>query len=136
MLVGAAFAKPSAVPILLLVSVLFVLVNVTLERLTSSILEKLLSKRTSREIFLAVFVLAMVSLNLLNPLMQKYGSRGKSTFLKILTYILWLPGALAGNAVEASVHGNYQTFAIALAGLLCWLAALSLLLWRRFAAQF
>jgi hypothetical protein len=136
MLVGAAFAKPSAMPILLLVSVLFVLVNVTLERLTSSILEKLLSKRRSREIFLTVFVLAMVSLNLLNPLMQKYGSEAKSYFLKILPYIVWLPGSLSGNAVQASMHGNYRAFLLAFSGLLCWFVVLTLLLWRRFTAQF
>jgi hypothetical protein len=136
MLVGAAFAKLSAVPTLLLVSVLFVLVNVTLERLTSSILEKLLSKRRSREIFLTVFVLAMVSLNLLNPLMQKYGSEAKSYFLTILPYIVWLPGSLSGNAIQASMHGNYRSFLFAFSGLLCWFVLLTLLLWRRFAAQF
>jgi len=136
MLVGAAFAKPSSVPILLLVSVLFVLVNVTLERLTSSILEKLLSKRRSREIFLTVFVLAMVSLNLLNPLMQKYGSEAKPYFLNILPYIAWLPGSLSGNAIQAGMHGNYREFLLAFSGLLCWFVVLTLLLWRRFAAQF
>jgi hypothetical protein len=136
MLVGAAFAKLSAVPVLLLVSTVFVSVNVTLERLTGSILEKLLAKRKSREIFLAVFVLSMVSLNLLNPLMQKYGSVAKSHFLNILPYIAWLPGSLAGNAVQASLRGNYSTFLMALSGLLCWFAVLSWLLWRRFATQF
>jgi hypothetical protein len=136
MLVGAAFAKLSAAPILLLVSVLFVLVNVTLERLTGSILEKLLSKRRSREIFLTVFVLAMVSLNLLNPLMQKYGSEAKPYFLNILPYIVWLPGSLSGNAVQAGMHGNYRSFLLAFSGLFCWFVVLTLLLWRRFAAQF
>jgi hypothetical protein len=136
MIVGVALWKLSMVPLLLLISVLFVLLNVTMERLTSSVLEKLLSKRKSREIFLALFVLAMVSLNLLNPLMQKYGSDAKPHFPKIVPYITWLPGSLAGNSFEASVHGNYRSSAIALAGLLCWLIVLSLFLWRRFAAQF
>lgn len=136
MIAGVAFTKISAVPVLLLVSGLFVLLNVTLERLSGSVLEKLLSKRKSREIFLAVFVLAMVSMNLLNPMMQRYGAQSKSHFLQILPYISWLPASLAGNAVDASVRGNYQHMLMALAGLLCWVGVLSLLLWRRFAAQF
>lgn len=48
MLAGAARARAGVVPAMLLVSVLFVLVNVTIERLVGSWLEKILAKRRSR----------------------------------------------------------------------------------------
>ena len=52
MVAGAAVARLGVVPVMLLVSVLFVLMNVTLERLVGSWLEKLLAKRRTRELFL------------------------------------------------------------------------------------
>jgi ABC-2 type transport system permease protein len=132
MLAGAARAQAGVVPAMLLVSVLFVLVNVTIERLVGSWLEKILARRRSREIFLGVFILSMVSLNFLNPLLQKYGRSARPRILEVLPYISWLPGSLAGNAVGAAAAANHRGVLSAAAGLLVWLVVTSGLLWQRF----
>lgn len=136
MLIGAATASPAVLPAMLLASVLFVLVNVTIERLLGSWVEKILAKRRSREIFLGVFILSMVSLNFLNPLLQRYGSSARPRILEILPYISWLPGSLAGNIVNAAAIANHRGVLLGAAGLLVWLVVTSGLLWQRFETQY
>jgi ABC-2 type transport system permease protein len=136
MIAGAATARRSIVPAMLMVSLLFVLLNVTIERLIGSWLEKLLAKRRTRELFLGIFVLCMVSLNFLNPAIQRWGHGAQPKILEIIPYLSWLPGSLAGNAVAASAIGNLRGFWPGVAGLLVWTMISSTLLWRRFAAQF
>ena len=132
MMAGAATARAGVVPAMCLVSALFVLVNVTIERLVGSWLEKILAKRRSREVFLGLFILSMVSLNFLSPLLQRYGEAARLRILEMLPYISWLPGSLAGNAVGAAATGNPRAALSAAAGLLVWLVVTSGLLWQRF----
>ncbi len=136
MVVGAVVARISIVPALLLVVSLFVLLNVTLERLLGSWLEKVLARRRSRELFLGFFVLAMVSMNFLSPAMQRYGDSARPKVLHFVPYLWWLPGSLAGNAVGGAATANLHAVFIGVAGLLLWLAVLSTLLWLRFKAQY
>ena len=77
---GGTTVRISVVPVLLLVCLLFVLLNVTLERLIGSWLEKILAKRRARELFLGLFILSMVSLNFLSPLLQQYGHSARPKF--------------------------------------------------------
>ncbi|HKM83067.1 MAG TPA: hypothetical protein VJY15_19175 [Candidatus Acidoferrum sp.] len=136
MVLGAAVARPEALPVMAGVSVLFVLINVTLERLIGSWLEKILAKRKTRELFIGLFVLSMVSLNFLNPLLQRYGRAASPKILEYLPYLAWLPGSLAGSAVAGSVRGDPRAILLGMAGLCVWLGVTSGLLWRRFAAQY
>jgi ABC-2 type transport system permease protein len=136
MIAGAATARWNVVPAMVLVSLLFVLINLTLERLVGSWLEKLLSRRRTRELFLGLFVLSMVSLNFLNPVLQKWGRGATPKLLAVTPYLSWLPGSLAGSAVGAAVRANLRGYSLAMAGLLAWTVVSSALLWRRFAAQY
>jgi ABC-2 type transport system permease protein len=136
MVLGAAVARPEVLPVMACVSVLFVLMNVTLERLIGSWLEKILAKRKTRELFIGLFVLSMVSLNFLNPVLQRYGNAARPKILEYLPYLAWLPGSLAGSAVAGSVRGDPRAILLGTAGLLVWLGVTSGLLWRRFAAQY
>ena len=136
MIAGVATAEPRVLPAALLASLLFVLVNLTLERLIGSWLEKILAKRRTRELFLGLFILSMVSLNFLNPLLQRMGRGARPKFLEILPYLAWLPGSLAGNSLKAAVIGNLRGYSVAVAGLAVWTVVSSVLLWRRFAAQY
>ncbi len=136
MLLGAAVARPEVLPVMAGVSVLFVLMNVTLERLIGSWLEKILARRKTRELFIGLFVLSMVSLNFLNPVLQRYGRAASPKILGYLPYLAWLPGSLAGSAVAGAVHGDPRAFLLGTAGLFVWLGVTSGLLWRRFAAQY
>jgi len=136
MTAGATVAKPGLLPAVLLVVLLFVMFNVTLERLLGSWLERLLSRRRTREIFLALFVLSMVSLQFIAPLFNRYGAVLRPLSLRFLPYIAWFPPSLAGRALAGVVQLQPAAFLVSSATFLLYLAVLSALLWRRFAAQY
>jgi ABC-2 type transport system permease protein len=136
MLIGAAVGRISVLPAIALVSLFFIVINVTLERLMGSWLEKLLSKRKSRELFIALFVMCMVSLNFINPAIQRYGQGAKPKLLELVPYLSWLPGSLAGNAVGAAVKADLSSYSLNIAGLLVWAVIASIFLWQRFATQY
>jgi ABC-2 type transport system permease protein len=136
MLAGAASARLNVAPVMLLGSVLFILWNLTLERLVGSWVEKILTKRKTRELFVGVFVLSMVSLNLVTPLMHKMGRGGRFRLLHYVPYLSWLPGSLAGNAIRDAIVADFRGVTIAIGSLFAWALLTSALLWRRYAAQF
>jgi ABC-2 type transport system permease protein len=136
MIAGAAAANYSVVPAMILASILFVLINLTLERLIGSWMEKLLAKRRTQELFIGLFILSMVSLNFINPLLQRGGLGAKPQFFQITPYLNWLPGSLAGNAMKAVASANLRGYWLAIAGLAVWAVAASAFLWQRFAALY
>lgn len=136
MTAGAGTANYSVVPAMLLVSLLFVLINLTLERLIGSWMEKILAKRRTRELFIGLFILSMISLNFINPVLQRWGRGATPRFFQIIPYLNWLPGSLAANAVKAAVSANPQGYSLAMTGLAAWAVAASAFLWQRFAALY
>lgn len=136
MIAGAASARIAMVPLLIVVSSLFILLNVSLERLIGSWLEKLLAKRRMRELFVGIFVVCMVSLNFVNLGMQKWGHGARLAFLRYLPYLWWSPGSLAGSTIRAGVAADSHGLLVGIAGLFGWVLLLTVLLWRRFAAQY
>ncbi len=136
MTLGATVAKPGILPAMLLIVTVFVLFNVTLERLIGSWLEKLLSRRRTREIFLGLFVLSMISLNFINPLLQCYGAEARPLVMRLLPYFVVFPPSLAGRAIAAISQLHPAGFLVASGGLSLYLLFFSALLWRRFAAQY
>jgi ABC-2 type transport system permease protein len=137
MLVATAVGRVQLLPIMVLASLLFILVNVTLERLIGSWLERLLANRRVRELLVGLFVLAMVSMNFLNPALQQWGDHGtRPRIVLLVPYFSWLPSALTGNAVAAASDANSQAMMLSVAGLLAWLGATSGLLWLRYKAQY
>lgn len=137
MIAGAATARFSLLPVLLGVSFLFVLLNVTTERLVASWLEKLFAKRRTREIFIGLVIILGVSTNFMNPALHKWGNANSgSALLHYIPYLWWTPGSLAGSAVHAAARANVLGALRGLLGLLAWVACLSALLWQRFAAQY
>jgi ABC-2 type transport system permease protein len=137
MLVGVARARPSLLVPALFICLLFVLLNVTMERLIGSWLEKLLANRRVREFMVGLFVVSMVSLNFLNPAMHHWEKdQGPPAILRILPYLAWLPGSLAGNFLASAAHLDAAGQLLGIAGLGLWLAAASFLLWRRYRLQY
>jgi len=136
MTAGAAVAKLGVLPAMLLIVALFMLFNVTLERLIGLWLERLFSRRRTRELFLGIFILSMVSLNFLAPLMQRYGTSARPAFFRLLPYFAWLPPSLAGRAVAAVIQLHPGAFLFSFAALLLYVALFSALLWRRFSSQY
>jgi ABC-2 type transport system permease protein len=136
MTAGAAAAKPGVLPAMLLIVAPFILLNVTLERLIGSWLERLLARRRTRELFLGLFVLSMVSLNFLNPLIQRYGASAQPLFLRLLPYFAWFPPSLASRALAAVTRLQLAGFLLSFVTLFLYVALFSALLWRRFAAEY
>ncbi len=127
---------PSAAPVMLVSCLLFIALNVTIERLVGAWLEKLLAKRRSREIFFAIFIFSMVSLQFLNPLMQKYGNQIKPIVRRILPYLWLLPSAFAGDAVAHFIDHQWGLAFLKLVGLSIYVLFFSALLWRRYCKLF
>jgi len=137
MLVATAVGRAQLLPVMMMGSALFILVNVTLERLIGSWLEKIFANRRARELLVGLFVLSMVSMNFLNVGLQRWGDRGtRPRIVYLVSYISWLPGSLAGNALAAANAGDSRALLLTIAGSLVWLAATSGLLWRRYQAQY
>jgi hypothetical protein len=134
--VGAAAARPGVLPAMLLIGAAFLLLNVTLERLISSWLERLLSRRRTRELLLGLFVLSMVSLNFLTPLLNRYGPVVRPFVMRLLPYFAWFPPALAGRAIAAVVYLQPAGFLLGFTSLLLYVFLFSALLWSRLAAQY
>jgi ABC-2 type transport system permease protein len=136
MVIGVAAERRAVLPVMLMVSGLFVVLNVTLERLVGSWVEKILVKRKTRELFIGLFILSMVSLNFLNPAFQRWGDGTAPKFIRLWPYLGWLPASLAGSAVAGAAGADRRSAMLGVAGLLVWLGVTSALLWRRFAAQY
>jgi hypothetical protein len=136
MTLGAIVARPGVLPAMLLIVLMFLLLNVTLERLIGSWLERLLSRRRTRELFFALFILSMVSLNFLNPAANRYGASLRPLALWLVPYLAWLPPSLAGSAITSAAELHPSGFLLSTAGLLLYGVLFSLFLWRRFAAQY
>jgi len=135
MTLGATAAKPAVLPAMLLVVALFVLLNVTLERLVGSWLERLFSRRRTRELFFALFILSMVSLNLIEPVTRRYGSILRPLGQRLLPYLSWFPPSLAGKAVASAAQAHVGGVLLTCAGLLVYAAVFSGFLWMRYAKQ-
>jgi ABC-2 type transport system permease protein len=136
MTAGATAARFSVLPAMLAAVVVFILLNVTIERLLGSWVERLLARRRTREFFVGFFVLAMVGLQFVAPFLQRHGNTLRPIVERILPYFAFLPPSLAGRAVAGFAQHNLVASIEGFAGLFAYLLLFSLLLWQRFAAQY
>ncbi len=132
MLAATLVAQPFAVPALLLVCLLFTIMNVTIERLLGAWVEKLLAKRKTREVFFTLFILAMVSLQFLNPLIQRYGRALLPIVTSWVPYLWLLPSSFAGDAVAQFASHHWGTAFLKLCGLGVYTGIFTFLLWMRY----
>jgi ABC-2 type transport system permease protein len=132
MLAATLVAQPSAALPLFLVCALFTVLNITMERLLGAWVEKLLAKRKSREVFFTIFVLAMVSLQFLNPLMQKYGHALVPMLRSWVPYLWLLPSSFAGDAVAQSAAHHWAMAFLKFAGLAMYAGIFTALLAMRY----
>jgi len=139
-LIGVSFARPALFLWSLLVLVTFALFNLVLMQTVFAWLERWLAQRRTREIMGVVFILFMLSFQLIGPMMQRFGNHPRGQFGESLHLVAEvqaaLPPGLAADAIAQSSHGQN------LVGLTSWLflGALTLgfgyLLHLRLRAQF
>src|SRR6202162_2135526 len=136
---GATAANPSVLPIMLVVAILIILLNVTMERLIGSWLERLLARRRSREIFFGIFILSMFLIQFMAPIQRQYVRSGKSNPAVLVAmgrYLAPLPPALSARAIGGTVRHDFVDTAIGLSGLTGFAMLFTALLWQRYAAQY
>jgi ABC-2 type transport system permease protein len=139
MTAGATIADPGVLPIMFVVVTLFILINVTMERLIGSWLERLLARRRSREIFVGIFILSMFLIQFIAPIQRQYVRSGKSNpavLVGMARYLAPFPPALSARAIAGTVRHDFVDMAIGLSGLTGFVMLFSALLWQRYAAQY
>lgn len=139
-LLGIAVARPVLVPWAVMVLFIFGIFNLLLMLMVFAWLERWLAQRRTREIFGVVFILLMLSFQLIGPIFEHVGKGPHPQFLHTLTIAekvqAVLPPGLASDAIAQMAHAQ------ALVGLtsLLLLSAVSLaigyLLHLRIRAQF
>ena len=133
MVAATLVAQPIAAPVMLIVCAMFAVLNITMERLLGAWVEKLLAKRRTREVFFTLFILSMVSLQFLNPILQKYGRTLAPMVRSWLPYFWLLPSSFAGDAVARVTQHQWLAALLKLFGLAMHLLLFSFLLWKRYA---
>ena len=129
---GTLMAQASALPAMIVACALFALLNVTMERLFGAWLEKLLAKRRSREVLFTLFILSMISLQFLNPFLQKHSKEVAGMAERALPYFWILPSSFAGNFVARASTGHGTGAIIHLVGLAVYVVLFGVLLRLRY----
>ena len=136
--VGVSMARVSLLLPVVLVILLFIWMNITLERLLSSWMERLLARRRTRELLFGLFILLSVSAQFVRPAIIHYseGVHGSVQVQRLIAYLSPFPPSLAGSALSGVAEGHPLQFLAGVGGLFIYITILSALLWRRFAAQY
>ncbi len=125
-LVGVGFAKPALLPWAALVLLAFAAFNLLLMQMVFAWVERWLAQRRTREIMGILFVLLMLSFQLIGPLLRYFeGRSGPAAHKSVQRYIDvlapvqgMLPPGLAADAIAQAVYSRFMTGFSSLA-LLC-----------------
>jgi ABC-2 type transport system permease protein len=139
-LLGTSFARPALFPWALLVLLTFVLFNLVLMQTVFAWLERWLAQRRTREIMGVLFILAMLSFQLIGPAIEHLGKGphpefGRATQITAQVQAL-LPPGIAANAIAQVSHAHFPLGALSLTVLAMLTAGIGLLLHLRLRAQF
>src|SRR5262249_28573596 len=125
MTAGAAAARLSVLPAMLVAVAIFVIFNITLERLLGSWLERLMARGRSRELFLGIFVLLMISVQFIVPFLERHDAALREWTDRALPYFAFLPPSLAGRAVAGSAQHDIAAVLVGFGGLLAYVVLFS-----------
>src|SRR5579864_1600831 len=109
-LLGAGFARPVLMPWVAVVLCAFGLFNLVLMQTVFAWLERWLAQRRTREILGVVFILFMLSFQLIGPMAQRLERHprpqlGQATEIIVQAQAM-LPPGLAGSAIAQASHGE------------------------------
>jgi len=110
-LVGVAFARPLLIPWTLLVLMTFAMFNLVLMQTIFAWVERWLAQRRTREILGVLFVLFMLSFQLVGPMMQRLERKPQPELnraAEVATRVqAVLPPGLAADAIAQASHAEY-----------------------------
>ena len=115
-LLGVSFAKPALLPWTLLVLLTFALFNLVLMQMVFAWVERWLAQRRTREIMGILFILLMLSFQLIGPLMRHFerpAQTGAQLYLQRYVEPLArvqgiLPPGLAADAIAQAVFSRFM----------------------------
>lgn len=117
--VGVSVAKPLLIPWALLVMIVFIAFNVLLMQTIFAWVERWLAQRRTREIMGALFVLVMLSFQLIGPLTGHFGRRARPGFQRFVGLVMPIQGFFPpGLAADSIVQGIYPQVAAAVSSVL------------------
>jgi ABC-2 type transport system permease protein len=139
-LVGVTFARPTLFPWTLMVVVAFALFNLVLMQMIFAWIERWLAQRRTREIFGVLFIMFMLSFQLIGPIMGRF-TRGPHPELRHDLEIAVriqsaLPPGLAANSIVQASQSHLVPALTSLLLLAAVTIAVGLLLHLRIRAQF
>jgi ABC-2 type transport system permease protein len=89
----------------------FAILNILLGRMIYVWVERWLARRRTRELLGVVFFLFLISFQLINPLMIRYGGRAGPAMNhfseQALPFQRFLPPGLAADSIASAFHGNF-----------------------------
>lgn len=139
-LLGTSVARPVLFPWALLVLLTFALFNLVLMQTVFAWLERWLAQRRTREIMGVLFILAMLSFQLIGPAIEHFGKGPHPEFSRAAQFTAQvqalLPPGLAANSIAQASHGQLPLGALSLVVLAMLSAAMAALLHLRLRAQF
>ena len=117
-LLGVGFAKPSLLPWTLLVLLTFAAFNLLFMQMIFAWVERWLAQRRTREVLGILFVLVMLSLQMIGPVTEFFGKRARPEVIKFVEVIFPVQGILPpGLAADAITQGVYSQFTTAVSSL-------------------
>ncbi|HLV86039.1 MAG TPA: hypothetical protein VKV39_03620 [Candidatus Sulfotelmatobacter sp.] len=107
---GLTAARPSLCAWALVVLLLFALFNLVLMQTVFAWLERWLAQRRTREILGVVFILVMLSFQLIGPTLQRFSGRPRPQLKRAAEIAIRiqavLPPGAASNAIAEATHGH------------------------------
>ena len=143
-LVGVGVAKPALLPWALLVLLAFAAFNLLFMQMIFAWVERWLARRRTREIMGVLFVLLMLSFQLIGPLMSHFEKparpdvqRDVQRYVDLLTPVQGiLPPGLAADAIAQSVYSRFMVGFSSLALLCAFVLVIGYCLHVRLLAQY
>ena len=139
-LAGVGFAKPALLPWTLLVLMVFAAFNLLFMQMTFAWVERWLAQRRTREIMGVLFVLLMLSFQLIGPLAGRFGKRARpdaQRFVQVLAPVqAMLPPGLAADAIARAVLSQFMVGLSSLVLLCAFVLIIGYFLHLRLRAQY
>jgi ABC-2 type transport system permease protein len=139
-LAGVGFAKPLLLPWTLLVLLVFAAFNLLFMQMTFAWVERWLAQRRTREIMGVLFVLLMLSLQLIGPLAGRFGKQARPDVQRVVDILApvqgILPPGLAADAIAQAVLSKFMVGLSSLALLSAFVMLAGYFLHVRLLAQY
>jgi ABC-2 type transport system permease protein len=139
-LLGVGFAKPELLPWTLLVLLAFAAFNLVFLQMVFAWIDRWLAQRRTREFMGILFVLLILSFQLIGPLTQYFGRRARpdvQRYVELLAPVQGiLPPGLAADAIAQAVHSRFMTGFSSLALLCGFMLVIGYCLHVRLLAQY